>query len=61
MSTHASHATHREAAVAKVVIRRTHIRGIDAQAVHTATIAPSRRPEVAAATLIDRGASVEVA
>ena len=54
-----SHATHRGAVVATAVIRRTHTRGIDVQAVHIVTTVPSRRPEVAERPLTERGAIVE--
>ena len=56
-----SHATHRAAVVASAVTRRIYIQGIDDQAVHIATIVPSRRPEVAAATQTVRGAIAEAA
>ena len=42
-----------------VVIRRSHIRGLDVQEVHTVVIGPSRGPEVADGTLILRRPIVE--
>ena len=54
-------APNRETAVAIVVIGRMHIARIDAEAVHIASIAVSRRPEEAVRALIVRRATAEVA
>ena len=55
------HTTDREPVVAIVGVLRIDIRRIDVQVIHIVSIVERRRPEVAVAALIVRGAIVEVA